>query len=84
MWCGVVKGSQTNSWKVSHYLFDYLRKLVSFIITHAFYFTSIFLLFIILLKKKPKKTPRNKIRETILHTSSVMKFSLQHACFPSQ
>ena len=55
MWCGVVKGSQTNSWKVSHYLFDYLRKLVSFIITHAFYFTSIFLLFIILLKKNQKK-----------------------------
>ena len=82
MWCGVVKGSQTNSWKVSHYLFDYLRKLVFFIMTHAFYFTFIFLLFIILLKKK-KKT-RNKIRETIPHTSSVMKFSLQHACFPSQ
>ena len=54
MWCGVVKGSQTNSWKVSHYLFDYLRKLVFFIMTHAFYFTFIFLLFIILLKKKKK------------------------------
>ena len=62
MWCGVVKGSQTNSWKVSHYLFDYLRKLVSFIITHAFYFTLIFLLFIMLLKKKNKTKKHQEIK----------------------